>query len=131
MPKFLTTGATLKCTMGAAPSVFTAQGLPGVPQTLGSLPAATITEFVPMMNIPPFGMCKSPANPTVASATAAAMGTLTPMPCVPNVVAPWDPPSGVVTVNGLAVATAQSKCMCAYEGTISVQMPTQGPEDTK
>ena len=131
MPKFLTTGATLQCTMGAAPSVFTASQLPGVPQTLGSLPAATIMEFVPMMNIMPFAMCQSPANPMVAAATAAAMGVLTPMPCIPNTVAPWSPPSEVVTLTGIPLATAQSTCMCAWAGTISVTMPAQGPEDTQ
>ncbi len=130
MPKFLTTGATLECTMGAAPSVFVAQGLPGVPDILGSMPAATIAEFTPT-NILPFGMCKSPENPTVAQATAAANGVLTPMPCVPSVVAPWAPPSECTTVNGVALATAESKCACAYGGTISVQTPIQGPEDTE
>jgi Domain of unknown function (DUF4280) len=131
VPKFLTTGATLSCTMGAAPSVFTATTLPGAPMVLGSLPAATIMEFVPMMNIMPFAMCMSPANPMVAAATAAALGVLTPMPCIPNVVAPWAPPSVCVTVNSLPAATAQSTCMCAWGGTISVTMPTQGPEDTQ
>ncbi len=131
MPKFLTTGAMLQCTMGMAPSVFTAQGLPGVPDTLSTMPAATITEIIPMMNIMPFAMCQSPANPMVAAATAAAMGVLTPMPCIPNVVAPWAPPSAVATANGIPLATAQSTCMCAWAGTISVQMPLQGPEDTQ
>ncbi len=131
MPKFLATGAVLQCTMGAAPSVFTAQGLPGVPQTLGTLPAATIAEFVPMMNIMPFGVCQSPSNPMVAAATAAAMGVLTPMPCIPNVVAPWAPPSECATVSQMPLATAQSTCNCAWGGAISVQMPTQGPEDTQ
>jgi hypothetical protein len=115
--------------MGMAPSVFTATALPGLPQTLGTMPAATIMEFQPMLNIMPFAMCQSPANPMVAAATAAAMGVLTPMPCIPNVVAPWAPPSDCATGNGIPLATAQSTCMCAWAGTISVQMPTQGPED--
>jgi hypothetical protein len=131
LPKFLATGATLQCTMGAAPSVFTAQPLPDAPMTLGSMAAATITEFIPMMNIMPFGVCQSPANPMVAAATAAAMGVLTPMPCIPNVVAPWAPPSACATLNQLPLATAESTCTCAWGGTISVQMPTQGPEDTQ
>jgi hypothetical protein len=117
--------------MGMAPSVFTSTQLPGAPDTLGSLPAATIMEFVPMMNIMPFAMCMSPANPMVAAATAAAMGVLTPMPCIPNTVAPWAPPSVVVSSNGIPLATVQSTCMCAWAGMISVMMPTMGPEDTQ
>jgi hypothetical protein len=117
--------------MGAAPSVFTAQNLPGVPQILGSMPAATITEFVPMMNIMSFGMCQSPSNPQVASATAAAFGVLTPMPCVPDVVAPWAPQSQCVTANQIPLATVESKCNCAWGGMISVQTPVQGPEDSQ
>ncbi|MGL4604236.1 MAG: hypothetical protein ACRCU9_08815 [Iodobacter sp.] len=36
-----------------------------------------------MLNIMPIGTCMSPATPMVAAATAAAMGVLTPMPCIP------------------------------------------------
>ena len=32
--------------------------------------AATIMDYIPIANIPPFGMCMSPANPTVIAATA-------------------------------------------------------------
>jgi hypothetical protein len=131
VPKFLTTGAMLQCSMGMAPSVFTSTQMPGAPMILGSMPAATIMEFVPMMNIMPFAMCQSPANPMVAAATAAAMGVLTPMPCIPNTVAPWAPPSQVATLTGIPLATAQSTCNCAWGGTISVTTPFQGPEDTK
>lgn len=130
MPKLLCTGTMLTCTFGVAPSVFTAQGLPGVPKIFGSMPAATITEFTPA-NIPPFGMCNSMANPTVAAATAAAFGVLTPMPCVPMVVAPWAPPSTLMSANNIPLATEQSKAVCAYGGMIAVQMPVQGPVDTK
>ena len=129
MPKPLTTGTMLKCSMGLAPSVFVADPLPGAPMVMGAMPVATTTQLTPA-NIPPFGMCKSQANPAVASATAAAQGVLTPMPCTPVVAAPWVPPSTIAKINGLPVATVSSKCMCSFGGEISVQNPVQGPSET-
>ena len=129
MPQPLCTGTLLRCTMGAAPSVFNAQPLPGSPLILGTLPAATITQILPV-HIPPFGMCQSMANPAVASATAAASGVLTPQPCTPTVVAPWTPPSVCAFANAVPLATVSSQCVCAFGGSISVSTPVTGPADT-
>ena len=81
-------GAVCACTFGMAPStlVVTPEG-----KVTTSMPIATIMDQVPMKNIMSFGMCTSMANPQVASATAAALGVLTPMPCVPVTTAPWAP----------------------------------------
>ena len=68
MPLFLTTGMMLECSMGAAPTPFVADPLPGAPTESG-MPCATIVQIVAAKNIMPFGMCKSMANPTVAAAT--------------------------------------------------------------
>ena len=76
-----------------------------------------------MTNILPFGMCQSLSNPTVASATSAAMGVLTPMPCIPVVTAPWAPGSTQVKVMNMPALTDNSKCMCAYGGQISITNP--------
>ena len=74
-------GATLQCSFGVAPSTLVV--LP-VNRVLCEGPlAANIMDHVPLVNIMPFGMCTSPANPQVAAATAAALGVPTPMPCVP------------------------------------------------
>ena len=110
--------AQMSCTMGAAPSVLGV--LPTSKVTIDGQPAATIMDYKPMVNIKPFGMCKSPANPTVASATAAASGVLTPMPCIPNVPAPWMPGSSKVMGGFLPILTKDSKCMCMWGGTISI-----------
>lgn len=129
MPQPLCTGTMLACTFGVAPSVFVAEPLPGAPMILGAMPAATILQMLPD-NIPPFGMCQSMANPEVASATAAAQGVLTPMPCTPLVAAPWAPPATSLFSNMQPVATVASICECSFGGVISVTTPIPGPAET-
>jgi hypothetical protein len=75
------------------------------------------------VNIPPFGMCASLANPTVAAATTAALGVLTPMPCTPMVVTPWAPGAPRTLIGGKPALTAGSTCTCAYGGAITITMP--------
>src|ERR1039458_430904 len=94
MATLVCAGAVLKCTMGTTPSVF---GVLPVNQVLTGVPAATVLDNKPMTNVAPFGMCTSPANPAVAAATTAALGVLTPMPCLPVTPSPWAP--GGITVN--------------------------------
>jgi len=115
-------GASLQCTFGAAPSALAV--LP-VNRVLTSTPIANIMDSKPMVNIMPFGMCSSMANPTVASATAAAMGVLTPMPCVPVTSAPWAPGSPTVLVANMPALNNSSKCICNWGGVISVVAPGQ------
>jgi len=117
-------GATLQCTFGAAPSVLSV--IPkGLPVMAGGPLAATIMDFAPIANIPPFGVCSSLANPTVASATAAALGVLTPMPCLPVIPAPWAPGSPTVLIGTFPALNNSSKCMCTWGGVISVTVPGQ------
>lgn len=78
-----------------------------------------------MVNILPFGMCSSPANPVVASATAAALGVLTPMPCIPVTASPWVPGSPTVMIGNMPALNNSSKCMCAYGGVVSINSPGQ------
>ncbi|MFO0612989.1 MAG: DUF4280 domain-containing protein [Polyangiaceae bacterium] len=125
MPAPLTTGATLMCTNGLLPTVFVATPKPA-PMIQGALAAGTIDQIL-SNNVPTFGMCNSPANPTVAAATSAALGVLTPMPCVPKIAAPWSPPTVALKHMSLPVATQLSKCMCAFGGSISVVAGPPGP----
>ena len=81
MPIQVCMGATLQCSFGAAPSTLVV--LPQNRTMAGGPLAANIMDNKPIANVPPFGMCSSIANPTVAAATSAALGVLTPMPCVP------------------------------------------------
>ncbi len=113
-------GAAINCTFGMAPSVLNV--LPAA-RVVSSTPVACIMDNAPMVNVMPFGMCQSLANPTVASATAAAMGTLTPMPCIPVIPAPWAPGSPTVLVGGKPALNNSSKLMCAYGGVIQISNP--------
>ncbi|HZR18363.1 MAG TPA: DUF4280 domain-containing protein [Verrucomicrobiae bacterium] len=121
MPQLVTTGAMMMCTFGMAPS--TLNVLP-TNKTMAGAPAATIMDCAPMVNIPPFGMCMSIANPTVAAATAAALGVLTPMPCIP-VTAPWVPGSATVMIGGMPALNNTSTCMCSWGGVIQIGFPGQ------
>lgn len=115
--------ATLQCTFGVAPSMLAV--LPIHRVMAGNQPAANILDHKPMVNILPFGMCTSLANPTVASATSAAMGVLTPMPCIPNTPAPWAPGSPTVMIDNMPALNNTSKCMCLWGGCISIVAPGQ------
>ena len=124
MSQLVVAGAQLQCVFGAAPSVLAV--VPQGPPVMGSsLPAATINDNQPTVNIPPFGMCSSPNNPQVIAATSAALGVFTPMPCVPVTTAPWAPGSPTVLIGGKPALTDTSKCMCTWAGMISIAMPGQ------
>jgi hypothetical protein len=110
------------CSFGLAPSTL---NVTSNLKVLTSKPAATIMDFRPMVNIPPFGMCTSLANPMVASATAAALGVLTPMPCIPNTMAPWIPGSPMVIIGNYPALSSTSQLICAYGGMIKIISPGQ------
>jgi hypothetical protein len=117
-------GATMQCTFGTLPSSLIV--IPkGAPTAAGGPLAANIMDYIPFANIPPFGMCLSLANPTVASATAAALGVLTPMPCVPVIPAPWLTGSPTVLIGGSPALNNVSRCMCMWAGVISILSPGQ------
>ena len=71
MGQFVCQSAMLQCTFGMAPSTFSVVD-PTRPKCM-NLAIGNIMDNKPMVNIAPFGMCQSLANPTVASATSAAM----------------------------------------------------------
>lgn len=116
-------GALMQCNMGAAPSSLMV--LPANRTMACNMPAANIMDYVPMMNIMPFGTCMSMANPMVAAATAAALGVLTPMPCIPMTVAPWVVGAPTVLIGNMPALNNSSKCMCAWGGSISINFAGQ------
>lgn len=113
-------GAMISCSFGAAPSVLNV--LPKN-KVISNMPIANIMDNVPMVNVAPFGMCSSIANPTVAAATAAALGVLTPMPCIPVTTAPWMPGSPTVLIANMPALNQSSKLMCMWGGVIQVTNP--------
>ena len=115
-------GAMLQCSFGVAPSTLVV--LPAN-RVLTGTPAANIMDNKPMVNVPPFGMCQSMANPTVAAATAAAMGALTPMPCVPVTPAPWIVGAPTVLIGNMPALNNTSKLMCTWGGVIQITNPGQ------
>lgn len=121
MPMQVCMGASMMCTFGVAPSTLVV--LPKN-RVLGEfVPAANIMDNIPMVNIMPFGMCTCPSNPTVAAATSAAMGVLTPMPCVPVTPAPWAPGAATVLLGNMPALDNVSKLNCIWGGVISIVYP--------
>jgi len=116
-------GAMCVCTFGSAPcalkvtsqSKWLAEGKP----------VATIQDIQPVANLATFGMCSSLANPTVAAATAAALGVLTPQPCTLLPQGPWSPASKVLA-GGKPCLTNEASLVCAFgHGMIQITMPGQ------
>ncbi len=123
MPMQVVNGAQLMCSQGFAPSALVV--LPMNRVMSSNQPAANIMDNKPMVNILPFGMCRSLANPTVAAATSAALGVLTPMPCIPATSAPWSPGAPAVLLGNMPSVDNTCKLMCMWAGVIQVVAPGQ------
>ena len=121
MPMQVCMGATMMCTFGMAPSTLVV--LPINRVITGMVPDANIMDHIPMMNIMPFGMCMSPSNPVVAAATAAALGVLTPMPCIPATPSPWVPGAPTVLLGNQPTLDNVSQLMCIWGGVITFTNP--------
>lgn len=115
MPKLTVDGATLECTMGSTSSRLTV--LPAIKSDVDGDNSGTIDDHIPMVNVMPFGMCKSPSNPAVAAASGA------PQPCIPVLPSAWTPGASVVTVQGIKALSDNSTCACTWAGTVSIKDP--------
>ncbi|MDR2712404.1 MAG: DUF4329 domain-containing protein [Clostridiales bacterium] len=117
-------GAALKCPFGSADSK-----LMMTPQhrvQSGGKFKANIGDAKPMVNIMPFGTCKSMANPTVAAATAAANGVLQQMPCTP-VTAVWIGGMANVLIDKMPALMKNDKLLCTFgQGMITIKDSGQG-----
>jgi hypothetical protein len=126
MPQHVCSGAMLQCSFGVAPSTLNVLPLNRVMTSY--MPAANIMDHKPMVNIMPFGMCTTPSNPMVAAATTAALGVLTPVPCMPMTSSPGMPGVATVMLGGQPSVDSNCKLMCNWGGSIQVTYPGQVTE---
>lgn len=118
--------AKIKCSCGDKISTLTV--FPDRTIWLTGEPQANISDHVSMRNIAPFGKCHTTAYPPTGSATAAAHGKLTPMPCVPNTPFPWMGGKDDVILKGYPALLKSSTCKCVWGGTISITFDGQNAQ---
>ncbi len=117
-------GAVLMCPFGTMTAQLNATSQVSI--FGASKPIATIMDISPGSNIPPFGMCMSLANPQVAAATAAALGVLTPQPCMMTPAGPWQAAKPTLMVGGKPILTQEAMLLCGMGmGSISIISPGQ------
>ena len=116
MPKMpgVKNGAILQCNMGMAPAPL---------KVIPPIREANALDCTPVLNVGPFGMCLALTNPTVASATAAHQGVLTPMPCTPACASAWVPGDPENLIERLPAVTPDSHVVCAFGGIIKILAP--------
>ena len=119
----------MRCTMGTSPANLTV--LPVRTVNLAGPPMANISDHKSMVNLAPFGLCRSLAFPPTAAATAAAHGHLTPMPCMHNTPAPWMGGKMDYLIKGQPALLKSCKCQCMWGGTISLVTDGQVGEGTQ
>ena len=126
---YVCSGAMMKCTMGTAPAKLTV--LPTRTVYLAGQPQANISDHKTIVNLAPFGLCRSLAFPQTAAATAAALGTLTPTPCMHNTPMPWMGGKMDYLIKGQPALLKSCKCQCMWGGTISLVTDGQVGEGTQ
>jgi len=123
MAQIVVTGGSATCSFGTVPGTVNVTSQAAC--MADGKPIATIQDCQPA-NITPFGMCTSLANPQVAAATAAALGVLTPQPCMLVPAGPWVPTKPTVTIGGQPCLTNDCTLTCSNGvGTITITSPGQ------
>ncbi|NLL06008.1 MAG: DUF4280 domain-containing protein [Clostridiaceae bacterium] len=119
MDSYVVEGATLKCSFGSRTSKLK---IPMKHEVyINDKTQGNMMDYAPMVNVSPFGMCSSLANPTVASATAANQGVLRKMPCIPSIASPWMSCKMDVLIDKFPAVLSSSKLMCMWCGVIKVE----------
>jgi hypothetical protein len=118
VPQQVCMGASMTCSFGTAPSSLIV--VPKNRVNSRNMPAANIMDNMAMVNVMPFTMCTTVTNPAVAAATSAALGVLTPQPCIPVTPAPWTPGSPTVLIGNMPALNNTCTLNCMWGGVISV-----------
>ena len=80
----------------------------------------SVLNFVPYLNIPSFGKCKSMINPMVIA------NKFAPNTCVPMTIAPWSPGAKKLKVlGGTAALLEKDTNTCLWAGKIEITDPGQ------
>jgi hypothetical protein len=132
MGYFVFNGAKLECTMGDKESFLEIIDPAGAGFICGQK-AANIKDCKPLINIPPFGMCSSLLNPSVAAATELNYGILQKMPCVvPNIMRDkWEnKEESKMYIRGEPVLMNADTIDCVFQGTIEITEKIREGVDT-
>lgn len=115
--------AVTQCMWGVAPSVLMV--LPIHMEITFIMPAATIMDTMPFLNMMPFIMCQSKVNPMVIAIMIASLGSVQMAPCIPMTFIPWMPPIPNVIIGGMPTIDNTAMAMCLWAGKISITVPGQ------
>lgn len=116
---YVVAGATISCSFGSQSSRLSSPMSHGV--FVKGKPLMNIMDYIPNVNIMPFGTCGSMQNPVVAAATAANNGVLQRMPCMPMVTMPWLGGKTDKRVDNVPSLLSDSTNMCMFCGQIKVE----------
>lgn len=109
MPTPVCGGAKMSCSCGQGESALYVREKGAGSSREQSL--ATVDDYLPMVNIPPFFACTAAANPQAANPSGQ-------KPCTPRFSAPWSEEVEFVTLHGQALLEQRATLACDYGGTI-------------
>jgi hypothetical protein len=114
-------GSLSRCSKGSNPSRLNI--LPITRVFVEGNPLGNIQDKEPFLNIHPYGICFSMENPEVIAATAAALGVLVPMPCVPMICTPWILTSRTRVGGHFMGLNKRAKNICVWAGHLEISLP--------
>ncbi|KNY27946.1 DUF4280 domain-containing protein [Pseudobacteroides cellulosolvens] len=125
--RYIVRGATMVCSCGSHGRKI------NLPVSHGSYinnkPMMNQWDCVPIENVPEFGVCSSPANPSNAPVTLVGEDgkPVAGKPCVPAILSCWMDTKEDTIVDGFAALTTNSKLICSLGGMITFK--TDGQHD--